>query len=107
MSDFTVRDGGQLLMVCGLVPSQCRAARGLLGWTQSALAMEAGVSRSTVRDFERGRHDLHRSSARQIARALERAGVVLIAPDEMGPGVRLRAGTEATPDFPEHAADYL
>lgn len=73
-----------------LVPSQCRAARGLLAWTQDVLAARAGVSRSTVRDFENGRHDLHRSTACQIARTLEEAGVMLIAGGEFGPGVRLR-----------------
>ncbi|SNB68864.1 DNA-binding transcriptional regulator, XRE-family HTH domain [Arboricoccus pini] len=73
-----------------LMPSQCRAARGLLAWTQDLLAARAGVSRSTVRDFENGRHDLHRSTASQIARTLEEAGVMLIASGEFGPGVRLR-----------------
>ncbi len=70
-------------------PEQCRAARGLLDWTQEHLADVAGVSRSTVRDFEKGRHDLSRSSAAQIIGALEQAGVLLIAADRMGPGVRL------------------
>jgi DNA-binding XRE family transcriptional regulator len=70
-------------------PEQCRAARGLLDWTQEHLADVAGVSRSTVRDFEKGRHDLSRSSAAQIVVALEQAGVVLIPADSMGAGVRL------------------
>jgi transcriptional regulator with XRE-family HTH domain len=77
----------------GLTPGQCRAARGLIDWTQEQLAERAGVSRSTVRDFEKGRHDLHRASAAVIRSALEAAGVVLIAPcDRLGPGVRLAGG---------------
>ncbi len=72
-----------------LSPEQCRAARGLLDWTQEELAEAAGVSRSTVRDFEKGRHDLSRSSAVQITSAFERAGVLLIPADSMGSGVRL------------------
>ena len=72
-----------------LSPAQCRAARGLLDWTQEDLAAAADVSRSTVRDFEKGRHYLNRTSAGQITAAFERAGVVLIAAGEMGPGVRL------------------
>jgi transcriptional regulator with XRE-family HTH domain len=72
-----------------LTPEQCRAARGLLDWTQEELAERAGISRSTVRDFEKGRHELHRTTEAQILLALERAGVRLIPADEMGPGVRL------------------
>lgn len=71
-------------------PPQCRAARGLLDWTQEQLAERAGLARSTVREFENGRHELHRASAKQIVAALEAAGALLIAADEFGPGVRLR-----------------
>ena len=73
-----------------LTSAQCRAARGLLDWTQDALARSAGVSRSTVRDFEAGRHELHRGTQRQIVSAFEDAGVLLVAADDAGPGVRLR-----------------
>lgn len=76
-----------------LTPAQCRAARGLVDWTQEELAERAGVSRSTVRDFEKGRHDLHRASETQIVAALREGGVMLIPSDELGPGVRLRATT--------------
>lgn len=68
-----------------LSPAQCRAARGLLDWTQERLAEAAGVSRSTVRDFECGRHELHRSTAEQIVGAFGLAGAVLL-PE--GDGVR-------------------
>lgn len=70
-------------------PDQCRAARGLLDWTQCHLARQAGVSRSTVRDFESRRHALHPASEVRIIGAFERAGVRFIAPGEGGPGVRL------------------
>jgi transcriptional regulator with XRE-family HTH domain len=74
-----------------LTPQQCRAARGLLDWTQEELAERSGVSRSTVRGFENGQHELHRGSAAVIRGALEAAGVVLLDADgEAGPGVRLR-----------------
>jgi DNA-binding XRE family transcriptional regulator len=76
-------------MALSLTPAQCRAARGLLDWTQEELAETAGVCRSTVRDFEKGRHDLSRSSEAQITAALAGAGVYLISAGEMGPGVRL------------------
>ncbi|HEY0832904.1 helix-turn-helix transcriptional regulator [Azospirillum sp.] len=77
--------------VPGLTPGQCRAARGLLDWTQDELAKRAGLSRSTVRDFEKGRHDLHAGSARRIVGALEDAGVLLIPAGAAGPGVCLAA----------------
>jgi transcriptional regulator with XRE-family HTH domain len=74
-----------------LTPQQCRAARGLLDWTQEELAERAGVSRGTVRGFENGRHELHRGSAAVIRGALEAAGVVLLDADgKAGAGVRLR-----------------
>lgn len=77
-----------------ITPEQCRAARGLLGWTQEDLADRAELSRSTVRDFEGGRHGLQRASAAQVVRVLDEAGVVLIEAGEMGVGVRLRAPPE-------------
>jgi DNA-binding transcriptional regulator YiaG len=73
-----------------LRPDQCRAARGFLDWSQEELAHRAEVSRSTVRDFEQGRHALQAESERRIVAALESAGIVLIAVEEGGPGVRLR-----------------
>jgi DNA-binding XRE family transcriptional regulator len=73
-----------------LSPEQCRAARGLLDWTQEELAEKAKVSRSTIRDFENGRHCLHSSTAESIVEALERGGAMLIPSGEAGPGVRLQ-----------------
>ncbi|QIB32724.1 helix-turn-helix domain-containing protein [Ancylobacter pratisalsi] len=73
-----------------LSPEQCRAARGLLDWTQERLAVRAGVSRSTVRDFERHRHVLHRGTETLLVRTLQDAGVMLLPPDDHGPGVRIR-----------------
>ena len=82
-----------------LTSEQCRAARALLDWTQDDLAAHAEVSRSTVRGFENGQHELHRGSAAVIRGALEAAGVILIDPDEeAGPGVRLRGDHARHPD---------
>jgi transcriptional regulator with XRE-family HTH domain len=86
-------------LMLGLTPEQCRAARGLLDWTQEDLAKRAGVSRSTVRDYEKGRHVLHRTSAAQIVLALEKAGAVLIPADGLGPGVRLLREPAAAQEF--------
>lgn len=77
------------------MPAQCRAARGLLNWNQQDLASHAGVSRSTVREFEAGHHELHRSTEMLLVRALEDAGVRLIGGDGQGVGVCLAPAAPA------------
>lgn len=72
-----------------LLPQQCRAARGMLDWTQEQLATLAGVSRSTVRDFEGCRRELHQTTEALLIKAFESAGVRLVF-DRREPGVRLR-----------------
>jgi transcriptional regulator with XRE-family HTH domain len=72
-----------------LCPEQCRAARGLLNWSQEQLATLSGVSRSTIKDFECHRHALHRATEALVVKALEAAGVRLLPPEGDGPGVRL------------------
>lgn len=73
----------------GLGPEQCRAARALLNWSQEQLAALAGVSRSTIKDFECHRHALHRATEALLVQALEQGGVRLLAAGHEGPGVRL------------------
>jgi transcriptional regulator with XRE-family HTH domain len=73
-----------------LWPEQCRAARGLLNWSQEHLASVAGVSRSTIKDFECHRHVLHRATAELLIKAFEHGGVRLLAADDEGPGARLK-----------------
>ena len=77
-----------------LFPEQCRAARGLLNWTQHHLASFAGVSRSTIKDFECHRHALHRSSERLVVETFENHGVHFLVDEADGVGLRLiqRAG---------------
>jgi DNA-binding XRE family transcriptional regulator len=73
-----------------LSPELCRAARGLLDWTQSDLAEAAEVSRSTIRDFEGHRHDIHRATSAQLRRAFEDNAVVFVMVDDIGSGVCLK-----------------
>jgi transcriptional regulator with XRE-family HTH domain len=71
-------------------PTQSRAGRGLLDWSQKKLAKKAGVGESTVRDFEKGRRDPLPENLSAIRRALEDAGVRFIpAGKSGGTGVRL------------------
>jgi transcriptional regulator with XRE-family HTH domain len=79
-----------------LLPAQCRGARGLLNWSQGELAERAGVSRSTVKDFETERHALHHSTERLLIEAIEQGGVALLTDDAAGPGVRIKARLAAS-----------
>ena len=65
-----------------LTPALCRAARGFLDWTQSDLAEQSGISRSTIRDYEGDHHGAHRATLAQLRLALERGGVSFVPLDE-------------------------
>jgi transcriptional regulator with XRE-family HTH domain len=70
---------------------QCRAARGLLQWSQRQLADASGVGLSTVAEFEIDRREPRDGNLTTIRRALEDAGVEFIpAKSGKGVGVRLR-----------------
>lgn len=75
--------------------AQIRAARALLGWSGAQLAQAGGVSLQTIRRME-SELGPGRSSAANVdavRRALEKAGVQFLDPDDAGtagPGVRLK-----------------
>ncbi|ESY21387.1 DNA-binding protein [Mesorhizobium sp. LNJC394B00] len=73
-----------------MTPSQSRAARALIEWTQPRLAEASNLGLSTVVDFEKSRRQISDDSARAIQAALESAGVIFVAENGEGPGVRLR-----------------
>lgn len=80
------------LSAVNLSAAQCRAARGLLDWSQEQLAQASGLSRSMVRDFENGRHGPHRSSIILLLQTLAEQGVEPVAACEgVGEGVRFTA----------------
>ena len=70
--------------------SQCRAARGLLDWSQQELAQNARVGVVTVRQLEAGAHHPRAATLDVIRRCLEAAGVEFIDENGGGVGVRLR-----------------
>jgi transcriptional regulator with XRE-family HTH domain len=70
--------------------AQMRAARGLLGWSQTKLATEAGMSLPTVKRYETAANEKVSDGAIEKLRcALEAAGVEFTNGDE--PGVKLKA----------------
>ena len=71
-------------------PGQCRAARGLLGWSQQELAKIARVGVVTVHQLENGLSQPRRATLEVIRRAFEAAGIEFIDENGGGPGVRLR-----------------
>jgi predicted transcriptional regulator len=75
-----------------ITPAQCRAARGLIGWSQQELARKAQVGVVTIHQLEAGTSEPRHSTVDVIRRAFERAGVEFIDENGGGPGVRLRKG---------------
>ena len=73
-----------------IMPAQSRAARALLNWSQLQLAEAATVSVSTIRDFETGKRVPIANNLAALQTALEAAGVIFVAENGEGPGVRLK-----------------
>lgn len=76
--------------------AQLRAARALLGWSQSDLAEASGVSLPTVKRIEPGDGPIpaNLETASKLRMALEGAGIMFVEPGATsvpaGAGVRLR-----------------
>ena len=74
-----------------ITPAQCRAARGLLSWSQQILATSAGVGIVTVRQLEAGTAEPRRATLKVVRQAMERAGVEFIDENSnAGAGVRFK-----------------
>jgi transcriptional regulator with XRE-family HTH domain len=77
---------------------QLRAARGLLGWSQTELARQAGLSLPTVKRVEREGGDgpyVSEEARNKLRVTLERAGIEFIAENGGGAGVRLKKAQSA------------
>jgi DNA-binding XRE family transcriptional regulator len=86
---FWIKGGGGKVFLISV--EQIRAARGLLGWSQTKLAERAGLSLPTVKRVEAEKGPKVSAAARdKLQRAFESGGVEFINEDGGGPGVRLR-----------------
>ena len=70
--------------------AQCRAARGLLDWSQQDLADRAGLGIVTIRQIEADITEPRRATLTVLHQAFERAGIEFIDENGGGPGVRIR-----------------
>jgi transcriptional regulator with XRE-family HTH domain len=70
-----------------IIAAQLKAARQLLGWSQSRLAGEVGVSATNISKLERGARSVSVLTVSTIRRVLTEAGVDFV---EGEPGVKLR-----------------
>ena len=71
---------------------QVKAARALLGWSQSDLARHSGVSEPTIARLELtdGKLGGREETAKKIRTALEASGIDFIEENGTGEGVRFR-----------------
>jgi transcriptional regulator with XRE-family HTH domain len=75
-----------------ILPSQLRAARALIDWSQENLAVASSVSLSTIKDFEAGRRDIASNYIDALSKALAKAGIQFLPLNRAGgPGVRLES----------------
>lgn len=73
-----------------MMPEQCRAARGMLGWSQAKLAETADVGKQTIADYERGARTPYDRTLRDLRLALEEGGIEFIPENGGGAGVRFK-----------------
>jgi transcriptional regulator with XRE-family HTH domain len=71
-------------------PTQCRAARDLLNWSQSYLARQSLISIISIENFEAGKTRPKLATLSAVKTALEAAGIEFIEGNGGGPVVRLR-----------------
>jgi DNA-binding XRE family transcriptional regulator len=81
-----------------ITAEQIKAGRKLLGWSQMKLGLEAGLAQTTIVSLERGKKRPSVLSVSMIKHALEAAGVIFVAENGEGLGVRLKKERGAAPD---------
>ena len=73
-----------------LTPGQCRAARGLIGWSQDDLAKASNVAKTTIANFEAGNRTPYQRTLADLVKAFEESGVQFIHENGGGAGVRMK-----------------
>ena len=73
-----------------LDPNTCRAARGLLNWTQHELASRANVGLSTIKKFEAGRSVPIKNNVLAMGAVFAKNGIMILSKEDGGPGVLLK-----------------
>lgn len=58
-----------------ITPTQLRAARAWVGWSQDKLAIESGVSKHSIARYEQGRSVAYDDTLSKLRSALEAAGI--------------------------------
>lgn len=79
---------------------QLKAARSLLGWTQTELSEASGINLGTIKRMEKNDESLHNAQNRSVVgvqKALEEAGIEFLSENSGGVGVRLRRGGSHRP----------
>ncbi|WP_434714721.1 helix-turn-helix transcriptional regulator (plasmid) [Rhizobium sp. YTUHZ045] len=84
-----------------LSPSQCRAARALLAWSEEDLSSASRIARATIAGYEAGKLSPDDQALRDMKRSLEDAGVLFIPENGGGAGVRLARPASASIDTDE------
>jgi transcriptional regulator with XRE-family HTH domain len=87
-----------------MIPEQCRAARGWLGWSQLKLARQANVSLRAIAAFERGEQKPRPNNLIAIRRAIEGGGIRLLFDKNGAAAGILRRGSD--PDLSSDAHSY-
>jgi transcriptional regulator with XRE-family HTH domain len=96
-----------------ITSAQVKAARLLLGWSQSKLAAETGVSSATITKFEAGNQNLPMLDLSVVQRILTDAGIEFT--QETATGVKRRGSANqgpaisdetAVPEMPKDAEPY-
>lgn len=65
-------------------------ARAALDWSLADLAKASGVHRNTISNYETGKYGGSDEALTAMRSALEAAGIIFVAENGEGPGVRLR-----------------